>query len=64
MKLKSKKVLTINSGSSSIKFVFFIAPDPMDEYLDIAVFYKPRDITKNEFRQFTFTPINTLHGND
>ena len=27
----------------------------MDEYLDIAVFYKPRDFTKNEFRQFMFT---------
>jgi putative hydrolase of the HAD superfamily len=27
----------------------------MDEYLDIAVFYEPRDFTKNEFRQFMFT---------
>jgi putative hydrolase of the HAD superfamily len=27
----------------------------MDEYFDIAVFYKPRDFTKDEFRQFIFT---------
>ena len=27
----------------------------MDEYLDMAVFYEPRDFTKNEFRQFMFT---------
>ena len=27
----------------------------MDEYLDIAVFYKPRDFTKDEFRQFMFS---------
>ena len=27
----------------------------MDEYLDIAVFYEPRDFTKNEFRQIMFT---------
>jgi putative hydrolase of the HAD superfamily len=26
-----------------------------DEYLDIAVFYEPRDFTKDEFRQFMFT---------
>ena len=26
----------------------------MDEYLDIAVFNKPRDFTKEEFRQFMF----------
>lgn len=26
----------------------------MDEYLDIAVFYEPRDFTKDEFRQFMF----------
>jgi putative hydrolase of the HAD superfamily len=27
----------------------------MDEYLDIAVFYEPRDFTKDEFQQFMFT---------
>ncbi len=27
----------------------------MDEYLDIAVFYEPRDFTKEDFRQFMFT---------
>lgn len=27
----------------------------MDEYLDIAVFYEPRDFTKDAFRQFMFT---------
>ena len=27
----------------------------MDGYLDIAVFYKPRDFTKDEFRQFMFS---------
>jgi putative hydrolase of the HAD superfamily len=27
----------------------------MDGYLDIAVFYEPRDFTKEEFRQFMFT---------
>lgn len=28
---------------------------PMDGYLDIAVFYEPRDFTKEEFTQFMFT---------